>query len=113
MDPVTPFNFEPHRLPTQISNIRNHDGEIMQWHITLNHVPFSKLELMSSMGMIPKKPSKIAKYNIPLCASCLYGRATRRPCKNKQDHKPTKPAHIPGEYVSVDSFESSTKGIIR
>jgi len=92
------------------ANIRNHDNKIIKWHIRLNRLPFRKLKLMASMGMIPKKLSKIAR--IPICGSCVYGKATFRPWRNKQDHKPIKQAHIPGEYISIDSFESSTKGMV-
>ena len=64
MDPITPFNFEFNSPPTQISDAKRHNNEIMQWHIRLNHLPFSK----------PNKQSKTPKDNIPICASCLYGR---------------------------------------
>ena len=84
----------------------------MQWHIRLNHLPFSKLRLMVSMGMIPNKLSKTSKDDTPICVSCLYGKATHRPWRNKHEYKPIKPAKIPGECVSVDSFECSTKGLI-
>ena len=64
------------------------------------------------MGMIPKKLSKTSKDDIPICASCLYGKATYMPWRNKHDYKHIKPERIPGECISVDSFESSTRGLI-
>ena len=112
IDPITPFNFDSDSPPTLISDAKRHTNEIMQWHIRLNHLPFSKLRLMVSMGMIPKKLSKTSKDDTPICASCLYGKATYMPWRNKHEYKHIKPAKIPAECVSVDSFECSTKGLI-
>jgi len=112
MDPISLFNFDLDSPPTLISNAKRNNDEIMQWHIRLNHLPFSKLRLMASMGMIPKRLSKTSNDNTPICASYLYGKATRKLWKNKGKYKPIKPAKVPGECVSVDSFESSTKGLI-
>jgi len=52
MDLVTCFNFEPNTTSTQTCDIRNHDIKMIKWHIRLKHLPFSKLWLMASMGMI-------------------------------------------------------------
>jgi len=112
IDPITPFNFDFDSPPTLISDAKRNNNEIMQWHIRLNHLPFRKLRLMASMGMIPKRLSKTSKDDTPICASCLYGEATRRPWRNNHEYKHIKPTKIPGECVSIDLFESSTKGLI-
>ena len=112
MEPITPFNFESNHSSAHISDLEGRNNNIMQWHIRLNHLPFSNPQLMASMGMIPKRLSKISKDDMPICTSCVNGKATHRPWRNKRDHRHIKPSQDPGEYVSVDLFESSTKGII-
>ena len=111
MDPITPFNFEPN-VSTRIEDVKRDNNEIMKWHIKLNHLPFSKLKLMASKGMIQERLCKVSKNDIPVCASCICVKATCKPWRNKTNHKHIHPAQFPGEYVSVDSFESATKGLI-
>ena len=49
---------------------------LLVWHYCLNHVPFSKLQAMARRSDIPKT---LSECSVPLCASCNYAKATRRP----------------------------------
>ena len=74
---------------------------------------------MAEMQVMAKKgiPSKNwAKCDIPICTSCLYGKATRRPWRTKpkkesQESK-LRTATEPGQCISVDQLESRTPGLI-
>ena len=49
---------------------------------------------------------------MPLCTSCLFGKATRRPWRHKAaKSKETRVLTRPGECVSVDQLESTTPGL--
>ena len=58
-------------------------------------------------------PSWLTHCNIPLCTSCLFGKATCRPWQHKAAKlKTTRVLTSPGECVSVDQLESMTPGLI-
>jgi hypothetical protein len=74
----------------------------------------AKMQVMAKQGILPKK---WAKCDIPICISCLYGKATRRPwrTKPKKDSQESKlrTATEPGQQcISVDQSESRTPGLI-
>ena len=52
---------------------------------------------------------------IPLCTSCLFGKATRRPWRTKTPANAissVRQVTKPGDCVSIDQLESSTPGLI-
>jgi hypothetical protein len=51
-------------------------AEFLKKHHCLNHLSTAKMQVMAKQGILPKK---WAKCDIPICTSCLYGKATRRP----------------------------------
>ena len=65
---------------------------------------------MESVGVIPKR---LRKFRIPMCSTCLYAKATKKPWREKQNfnHEP-KIVLSPGELVSVDQLESPTPGLV-
>jgi hypothetical protein len=86
-------------------------AELLRWHYRLNHLSWTKLRLLSLVGILPRK---LASIRPPKCSGCLYGTMTKRPwrTKTKQSVNKIKPAKAPGECVSVDQLESSTPGFV-
>ena len=73
----------------------------------------AKMQVMAKQGILPKR---WAKCDIPICTTCLYGKATRRPwrTKPKKDSQESRlrTATEPGQWISMDQFESGTPGLI-
>jgi hypothetical protein len=86
-------------------------AEFLQWHHRLGHASPAKIRMMASLGILPRR---LAKCPIPVCTSCLYGKATRRQWRNKPKSSKgaTRTATRPGECVSVDQLASPTPGLI-
>ena len=67
---------------------------------------------MAKLGILPKE---LANVPIPMCASCQFGKATKKPWRTKgppgQASKLV-PIDKPGDCVSVDQLESPTPGFI-
>jgi hypothetical protein len=83
---------------------------MLQYHQQFGHVSFQKLQEMAKQGIIPKRFAKVAP---PMCATCSYAKATRRPWKGKTriDYEEIKYSK-PGEMVSVDQLVSPSPGFI-
>lgn len=86
-------------------------SELMLWHCRLGHVPFSRIQQMAKKGQLPKR---LADCRVPRCASCIYGKMTRRAKRTKNESSKIEARTItgPGACVSVDQLESSTLGLI-
>lgn len=121
MDTV-PFDFSPtstqHPTETPPALIEDEDLrlednmlELLRQHYKTGHLPFSKLQRMASIGQLPKR---LADCRIPKCSACMYSKATRRAWRTKSTANAGKlrTATRPGEIVSIDQIESSTKGLI-
>jgi GAG-pre-integrase domain len=87
----------------------NNESDLLLYHHRLGHVSFSKLREMARLTMIPQR---LAKARIPLCPSCVYGKLSRRPWRNKHGYRPISEAELPGQFVSADQMESTTPGLI-
>ena len=55
-------------------------AEFLQWHHQLCHVSPKKIWMLAKLNILP---SRLAHCNIPLCTSCLFGKATHRPWQHK------------------------------
>ena len=67
---------------------------------------------MAKSGMIPKR---LATCPVPLCTSCFFGKATRRPWRSKTPANKDQASHTltaPEECVSIDQLVSTTPGLI-
>lgn len=64
---------------------------------------------MAQQGRIPKK---LADAEQPFCIVCTYGKATRKPWKDKTGNKDTKTVSHPGVCVSVNSVEPATASFV-
>ena len=86
--------------------------ELLRWHARLGHLPFNKLQLMSTQGLIP---THLKHTTTPQCSACLYAKDTRKACRTKKKSfnkigqgKDMKP----GTFVSVYQLDSSLQGFI-
>jgi hypothetical protein len=97
--------------------IENHDeykldssALMLQWHHQLSHISMKCIQLMAQRGQLPRK---LATCRVPLCQSCLYGKAVRRRWRDKpKANQADKLVSItrPGQCISVDQLESTTLG---
>jgi hypothetical protein len=70
------------------------------------------MRLVAKEGLLPKF---LADCKIPLCTSCLYGKATCCPWQTKgsaNKDPTTKVITRPGECVSINQLELTTPGLI-
>ena len=86
-------------------------SEILLWHCRLGHVPFSRLQSMAKAGLLPRR---LSDCRLPKCASCIYGKMTRRAKRTKNEKSKIEARAIngPGSCVSVDQLESRMLGLI-
>ena len=90
------------------SNVSKATQDLLMWHERLAHVHFSKLQKLARAGYLPKH---IATCDIPICASCQFGKAHKRNKMDGQNNKiGSKNATKPGDLVHMDQAESSTPG---
>ena len=102
-DQVTEMNLQP--------STENDSAELLRIHHKFGHVPFQRLQAMAKQGTIP---ARLGKCPVPVCASCFYGKATKRAKGSKTPVSilPLKKITRPGEVVSVDCLTSATPGLI-
>jgi GAG-pre-integrase domain len=87
-------------------------SEMLFLHYKLGHISFNKIRQMAHDGLVPKK---FLKCRVPTCASCMYGKATKRPWRTKtrtNQIQHNKTITAPGHCVSVNQFESPVPGMI-
>ena len=68
-------------LPNVIIDEEDHQqqtptAELLKVHYDFGHTSFAKLQEMAKQGTLP---SRLAKCNVPVCTSCKYAKATKRP----------------------------------
>jgi hypothetical protein len=87
------------------------EAEFLHYHYRYNHISPQRIRAMAQMGILPKR---LATCNIPICPTCLYGKATRRPWRQKPraDYTPPGLPSAPGQAVSVDFLHSPTPGLV-
>ncbi len=88
-------------------------SEWVYWHDKLGHLSPTIMKRIPKVGFIPRRLASIKK--VPPCASCIFGRATKRSWSKTGDghHFIRRPEHDkPGKGVSVDQLVSAQPGII-
>jgi hypothetical protein len=109
-------NNEPSQLkhlfsPQSLSPIQE---QMMSHHYQLHHMHFPKLIVMAEKGIICKHLASLKGW-CPICVSCLFGQAHKRPwcSKSKQKHPICKPTDdAPGKRASMDALVSAQPGLI-
>jgi hypothetical protein len=105
----------PHTVPDEDiddePNLPNEQALWAYWHNRLGHPPKKRLRAMARIGKLPRK---LADCRMPICPSCVFGKATRRPWRTKGKQVGLNSGTItsPGDCVSVDQLESPTPGFI-
>ena len=101
------------------ANLSDAQKTLLMLHGRLGHVGFRKLQWMVQTGKIKVKNSKnVSTCDPPKCASCLFGKMTKRPTKATHSPKPKEDREmalksndlLPGQRVSVEHYVSSHKG---
>jgi Reverse transcriptase (RNA-dependent DNA polymerase) len=91
----------------------NHEAELLHWHQRLSHISMKRLQMMARIGQLP---SRLARCRVPICQSCLFGKATRKAWRARSTtNGKTEDSQTftrPGECVSVDQLESATPGLV-
>ena len=88
------------------------EAELLQYHHNLQHVPFSRLREMAKQGIIPRR---LANCRTPVCAACMYGRATRKKWKktsNDSNIISSTKGDQPRNLIAIDQLISPTPGFI-
>ena len=86
--------------------------ELLRWHVRLGHAPMNHLRKLAQIGTIPRR---LAKSETPKCASCEFGKASRKPWRSKPQQgiqNKIKETTFPGECISVDQMESPSPGLV-
>ena len=87
-------------------------AEFLRWHHRLGHISSKKIRILATQGILPKR---LANCRVPICTSCLFGKATRRPWRTKATPGQagrTRTITAPGECVSIDQLVSTTPGLV-
>ena len=84
--------------------------ELLKAHHRFQHISFSKLQEMASQGILPWR---LAQCKIPTCSACLYGKATKRAWRSKQERQRQRNQTLkPGDVISVNQMMSPVPGLI-
>ena len=79
-------------------------------HYRFQHISFSKLQEMARQGILPRR---LAQCKIPTCSACLYGKATKRAWRSKQERQRQQYQDLkPGDIISVNQMVSPVPGLI-
>jgi hypothetical protein len=102
------------------ANLSNAQKELLRWHFRLGHVGFYHIQWMIRVGRLKvANPKAVASCAIPKCASCEFGKATKRPTKTntnvtkkekEKEMELKKDDLVPGQRVSVDYYQTAQPG---
>jgi GAG-pre-integrase domain len=83
---------------------------LLDWHMRFGHMPFQRLQSLAKVGILPKR---LANCPVPLCASCMYGKLSRKPWRYRRDTVVAiEDTKVVGECISVDQMETHVLGLI-
>ena len=87
--------------------------EFMELHCKLSHLPFPAMIVLAEKGKIKKKYAKL-KHRLPICMSCIFGKAHRKPWRSKGSKGSIRKESdiAPGKCVSMDQLVSAQPGLI-
>jgi hypothetical protein len=96
----------PHTIPEEIDP----KDLLMAYHVRLGHLPFDRIQMAAKQGLLS---SRITNCHVPKCASCLFGKAKRRPWRTHGHIGHIgRTATKPGDVVSVDQLIYKTPGLV-
>jgi hypothetical protein len=93
------------------AQLNNPQAELLLWHYRLGHLPFGRIKKLAQRGDLP---SYLKDARTPRCASCMFGKAHRRPWRTKAppNKQTIPPPTAPGAVVGVDQLISATPGFV-
>ena len=86
-------------------------AELLKIYQRIGHISPRRIQQMTKVGTLQRK---LATCDIPVCTSCMYGKATKSPWRSKNSKnqvEANKPSR-PGECISVDQLISQSPGLI-
>jgi hypothetical protein len=89
----------------------NPQAELLSWHYRLGHLSFERIKKLAQRGDLP---AYLKDARTPRCASCMFGKATKRAWRTKApvNKQTVPPATSPGAVIGVDQLISSTPGLV-
>ena len=98
-------------------NLTHGQKELLRWHYRFGHLSYNNIQKLLRTGALGHTNiiQSAARSQHPTCASCMYGKARRRPTKAPQTPTKSTPSVkaedlFPGREVSMDHFTVSQKG---
>jgi hypothetical protein len=87
--------------------------EFMELHCKLSHLPYPAMIVLSEKRKIKKKFAKL-KHRLPICMSCIFGKAHRKPWRSKGSKGSIRKEtdNAPGKCVSMDQLVLAQPGLI-
>jgi transposase InsO family protein len=101
------------------TNLSDAQKTLLMLHGRLGHVGFRKIQWMVRSGKVKvRNPKNVSSCDPPKCASCLFGKMTKRPTQATHSPQPKEDREmalrsndlLPGQRVSVDHYVSTHKG---
>jgi hypothetical protein len=92
-------------------SLDNDQQEFMELHYKLNHLPLPAMIVLAEKGKIKKNYAKL-KHRLPICMSCIFGTAHRKPWHSKGGSIRKVSDNTPGKCVSMDQLVSAQPGLI-
>jgi hypothetical protein len=103
-------NEKPISAATVQENLTGKQKLLLRWHNRLAHMHFHKIQELARLGKLPKS---LLGCDPPLCRSCQFGKAHKRPSASASTARPIDSDNLqPGDRVSIDQLESSTPGCV-
>ena len=86
-------------------------AEFLKYHIKYGHCSPKRIRAMAKRGELPRR---LAHCDIPICSACQFGKASRKPWRQKTSNNKDEatPVTKPGQVVSVDQLISKTPGLV-
>jgi hypothetical protein len=92
-------------------NKESAEAEFLRIHVAMGHISPLRIQRMAKLGQLPKM---LATCEIPKCAACMFGKATKKPWRTKIPKNPklTCRQRNAGDLVYIDQLISPTPGLV-
>jgi hypothetical protein len=94
-------------------SLNSDQQEFMELHYKLSHLPLLAMITLAEKGRIQKKFAKL-KHQLPICMSCVFGTAHRKPWRSKSSKGSIRKEsnNAPRKCVSMDQLVLALPGLI-
>jgi hypothetical protein len=104
----TPSKQDPSQPTAALGNLTSNQKTLLRVHHRMAHRSFADIQTWAREGRF-KLPIELSQCTIPVCLSCSFSTATKRPHAGATDslgHESPEP----GDFVSVDTMEAGIPG---